>query len=343
MAKKPKAASTSDLDYVPSDQDQLKSNEGENVHLESSPRGNTHPRSPTLEVRFNEFGPTPPPSPSPTTVPILMAPVPPPVTSQRTSTTPIASTAPLPPPIITQATTTTTTTEPPVVVNVSDTRAATKGIDIPVTSKPLSPPPSTESDTVLGVADMEYDSIYYSPYHVLSDDDDDAPITKRHLKDVNEKLDRLLASSSTSSNSAYSDTAVKALIETSIQKHDESIQTATKTVDASTLSCKNASAEVGNIIEDANIFLDSLKGVTESNANKVNSAIDSLSKSLQGEQQKFEVVRASLKTNEIVLLSSISSRLNKLQNNLAMENKVMDELALCDNPKLFLLSLPCFR
>lgn len=82
------------------------------------------------------------------------------------------------------------------------------------------------------------------------------------------------------------------------------------------------------MIEDAKVFLDSLKGVAESNATKFNSAIDSLSNSLQGEQQKFEMVRDSLQVDQTTLLTSTSTRLDKLQNDLAMENKFMDQLAL---------------
>ncbi|CAI9259338.1 unnamed protein product [Lactuca saligna] len=167
-----------------------------------------------------------------------------------------------------------------------------------------------------------------SPYHVLSDEDDDYPFTKRHFKDLNAKLDKLLASTSSSSSSAYADAAIKALIETSIQQPDECIKQATMAVLASSFSCKNASDNVAKIIEDAQTFHDSLKVATESNANKVNSAIDSLSKSLQGEQKKFEMVHDSLKAYQTTFLSSISSRLEKLQDDLALENKLRDELAL---------------
>lgn len=52
MAQKPKASSLSDSDFVPSDGDQEKSAEGEDVENEGSPRGNTPPRSPTPEVHL---------------------------------------------------------------------------------------------------------------------------------------------------------------------------------------------------------------------------------------------------------------------------------------------------
>ncbi|CAI9283917.1 unnamed protein product [Lactuca saligna] len=191
---------------------------------------------PTPEVRLHESVSTPHHYPSHTTMPISIAPPPPTVTSQPTSTPPIASTVPLPPPIITQA-----------------------------TPQPLRP----------------------------------------NL--------RLL---------------LMYLIWGHLPKHDDSIQQATKAVDSSSLSCKNASINVAKIIEDSQMFLDSLTGVAKSNANKANSVVDSLSKSLQDEHQKIEMVRDSLKADQTAFLPSISCRLDKLQNELAMENKVMDELAL---------------
>ncbi|CAI9304193.1 unnamed protein product [Lactuca saligna] len=76
MAKKPKTTSPSDSDYVPSDHDHCKSAKGNDVHLEGSPRGDTPPHSPSLEVPLNDSIPIPPPStPSHTTTPISIAPL----------------------------------------------------------------------------------------------------------------------------------------------------------------------------------------------------------------------------------------------------------------------------
>jgi len=43
---------------------------------------------------------------------------------------------------------------------------------------------------------MNFDSVYYSPFQVQSDEEDDAPVTKKHLRELNEKVAQLLASSS---------------------------------------------------------------------------------------------------------------------------------------------------
>ncbi|XP_023734159.1 uncharacterized protein LOC111882023 [Lactuca sativa] len=105
-------------------------------------------------------------------------------TTTTTTTTWAHYTAPTPP----------VTTEPPVTIEPS------------TTTKPLSPTPSTDTTPVLGGEDLEFDSTYFSPYRVQSDEDEDAPVTKCHLKAVNDKLDQLLSSSS---SGAYSDDSLK--------------------------------------------------------------------------------------------------------------------------------------
>ncbi|XP_023729154.1 proline-rich receptor-like protein kinase PERK2 [Lactuca sativa] len=176
MAKKFKSPS-------PSSSKNEEEDEEEEIH-HVSPRGNTHPRSPTPTEPLHDKLPTPPPSPK-QTVPISVAPVPPLTTSQTTTSIPPPPpvttipifTTPIPPPIISQSTST-TIPEPTIRVNVSDTGATTE-TEPPVTSKPLSPSPSTDSGATLGGATDEFVSIYYSPYRLPTDDDDEALVTRQ--------------------------------------------------------------------------------------------------------------------------------------------------------------------
>ena len=122
---------------------------------------------------------------------------------------------------------------------------------------------------VLGGKDLEFDSSYFSPYHVQSDEDEDAPVTKHHLKAVNDKLDQLLSSSSTG---AYSDATLKALFSSVVKEHDASLsavakasdastsqcQKASLAVEASTKECKDATTKVDKLVYEARLFLDSL-------------------------------------------------------------------------------------
>ncbi|KAL7613861.1 hypothetical protein Lser_V15G06525 [Lactuca serriola] len=311
-AHKSKAPSSNDSDYVPSDQQPEPESSDEEVSQHESPlRGNLHPPSPAHEGNRS--------SPHPSTiqsVPITIAPCPPPISSSTKTSIPIST------PLFTELTTTTATTEPQVRVNISYTGAPTSGTEPLITSKPQSPPPSPQSDIVLGGAEMEFDSVYFSPYRVQSDDDDDAPVTKRYLKDLNDKLDQLLSSSSSTPSEAYSEVAIKALLATFVMAHDSSITNAVNVVEASTSSCQKASIAVEASTNDC-------KQATEKkNSQMVNASADNLTSSLQAEKKHFEEARQSIKSDYTQLQSYVHTRLDELQADLAMENKFMDELAL---------------
>ncbi|XP_052620068.1 uncharacterized protein LOC128126361 [Lactuca sativa] len=194
-----------DSEYVPPKQKNAPSSDSENKSSdeEALGRGDTPPRSPTPEIQVRSLPPSPPPVTIPTSIPPI---------SQTTTSQPLTS-IPIPTPIFTD-TTSTTTTKPtfiipkPPVTEPTFTTEPHLTTEAPTSSKPLSPTPSTETTLILGGEDLEFDSIYFSPYQVQSEDDDDEPITKRHLKAVNDKLDQLLSSSSLG---AYSDAALNAL------------------------------------------------------------------------------------------------------------------------------------
>ncbi|XP_023766125.1 uncharacterized protein LOC111914655 [Lactuca sativa] len=206
MAKKSKTPSPSGSDHNEED-------DKEEIPHHESPRGNTPPQSPTPTHPLNDKIPSPPLSPSKTTVPLLVAPTPPPTTSQTTAPPPVStipvSITPLPPPIISHATTT-TTTQSTVNVNVSDTGANIETVP-PVTSKPLSPTPSSDSNPILGGAKFEFDSTYYSPYRIPSEEDEYAPTTKKQIDSIHETLDLLI-----DSTKKYNDVALKSFMDTSL-------------------------------------------------------------------------------------------------------------------------------
>ncbi|XP_023738131.1 extensin-like [Lactuca sativa] len=234
--------------------------ESESSEDEASGRGDTLPRSPTPEIPVRSH----PPSPRPVTIPVSIPPILPFPTTQPSTIIPI------PTPIFTDTTTTTTTTgahstapTPPVTTEPPITT------EPPTTTKPLSPTPSTDTTPVLGSEDLEFDSTYFSPYRVQSDEDDDERVTKRHLKAFNDKLDQLLSSSS---YGAYSEAALKALFSSVVQEHNASLSDAAKAIDASTSQChkaylaveastkecKEATAEFDKLVSEAHLFLDSL-------------------------------------------------------------------------------------
>ncbi|KAL7603436.1 hypothetical protein Lser_V15G20514 [Lactuca serriola] len=149
---------------------------------------------------------------------------------------------------------------------------------------------------------MEFDSFYYSPYRVQNEQDDDASITKKHIKELNAKLDTLMASSS--SHHPYSEAAIQTMLDSFVKAHDASISNATAAITAST------------------------KGAATLNASKVTSSITKLEEAFSAEKQNFATLRQDIQKDNVALLSSLNEHFTKLQANLAMENSVMDELAL---------------
>nr|KAJ0184979.1 hypothetical protein LSAT_V11C900506550 [Lactuca sativa] len=170
-----------------------------------------------------------------------------------------------------------------------------------------------------------------------SNDDDDEPITKRHLKAVNDKLDQLLSSSS---SGAYSDAALKALFSSVVAEHSVTLSAATKAieastsqcqqaslaVDASTKECKDATAKVNKLVSEAHLFLESLQAAAAKNAQIVNASVENLQRSLQSERSNHEAARQAIEEANEMLHADVNERLTQLEAELAVENRIMDEL-----------------
>nr|KAJ0188056.1 hypothetical protein LSAT_V11C900503890 [Lactuca sativa] len=294
----------SDLEYVPPKQKNAPPSESESeiCDEEASGRGETPPHSHTPEISVRSS----PPSPPPITIPI-------------------------PTPIFTDTTTTTTTTKP------DSTVPNPPVTEPPPSSKHLSPTPSTETTPILGGDDLEFDSTYFSPYRAQTDDDDDEPVTKRHLKVVNDKLDQLLSSSS---SGAYSDAALKALFSSIIVEHRATLSAIAKAieastsqcqqdslvVDVSTKECKDATAEDDKLVSEAHLFLDSLQAAAAKNAQTVNASVENLQRSLQSERSILEAARQAIEEANETLHANFNERLTQLEAKLAVENRIMDEL-----------------
>ena len=110
-------------------------------------------------------------------------------------------------------TTTTTTGEPPVNVNASDAGKKTSGFVTSTTRPPVSPRPDLTSEDYLGGDGLDFDTFHYSPFSIQEESDDNAPLTQRHLKELNTKLDNLLASVAGSSRHAYSEATIKSFLD----------------------------------------------------------------------------------------------------------------------------------
>lgn len=146
-----------------------------------------------------------------------------------------------------------------------------------------------------------------------SDDDDDAPITKHYLKELNEKLDKLMASSST--QSSLSEFSIKGMVATLVKEDDASISKATSAIDASTKVCMEVTKKVDKLISNVNIFLESLQGAATQNADKMNASVQTLTRSLHQEKKLFEVLRQNLSSDQVKHQAPVNERFNQLQEN----------------------------
>ncbi|XP_023729838.1 pectinesterase inhibitor 10-like [Lactuca sativa] len=124
---------------------------------------------------------------------------------------------------------------------------------------------------------------------------------------------------------------VNAFLDNAFEQYTEAIDKSTKTVDASTFACNKATTDVAELINNIQIFLDSLKGHVDDNAAKVNASVDSLSKSLQEEKLNSKGSIGSRgsgnnfaeKTEHAVFQSCAGDVLNMLNNVLQAHDSIL--------------------
>ncbi|KAL7618093.1 hypothetical protein Lser_V15G04599 [Lactuca serriola] len=173
---------------------------------------------------------------------------------------------------------------------------------------------------------MTFDSVYFSPFQVQSDEEDDAPVTKKHLKELNEKVDLLLASSS-NQQSSLSEAALQKIVDAFSRAQHDSVASATAAIDASTKACEAATAKVDKLFSDASSLLKSLQESVDYTKTTLEPIVQQLAKFVSMELTSFATLRQSLIDDNSALRASIDERLAKLQEDLAAENSLMDVLA----------------
>ncbi|CAI9299727.1 unnamed protein product [Lactuca saligna] len=189
------------------------------------------------------------------------------------------------------ATTTTSNVDPPVSVNGSDAGAGASGFTVSYYTLPIS------------------------------------TIRQGQLKSIKKKLDSLLESTKASYSDSYSQEAVKALIKTTLKEHATNLEKENKAVEYSAVTCKEATKKVDKLISDARSFMRTFQSSNEINTTKVNAVISNLSSSLKTEMEALTHVRTGLQHDNNEFQNTISSKIDKLHNELAMENKIVDQLA----------------
>lgn len=139
-------------------------------------------------------------------------------------------------PLFNESTTITTTTisTPPVIVNESNMGAGASGVTIGPCSTTISHLHDDYPATIFGDDWDDFQYFHFSPFNVKqSSDDKYAPMTKRQLKPLNEKLDTLIESSKASLSSEYSHNSYKSLFETLTKEHVVNLAASTKFIENS--------------------------------------------------------------------------------------------------------------
>ncbi|CAI9282553.1 unnamed protein product [Lactuca saligna] len=250
--------------------------------------------------------------------PIIIAPCPPVLLSLSQAQTPLFTDS--------TATTTTSNVETLITVNTSDAGAGALVFSVGHSTPPISPFHQDDPDMIYGADDDEFIEFTYSPFNIRTESDDEAPVTRVQLKAINEKLDLLLQSSKASSSEDYLQPTIKYFFETLTKEHSAKLEKTNKVVDASASVCNDTTEKVDKLITNPRLFMEKFQSSFECNTIKANEVISSLGSTLKTEKAKLEQVRCGPQTDNVELNSFILSKITKLQDELAAENKIMDAL-----------------
>ncbi|CAI9302917.1 unnamed protein product [Lactuca saligna] len=129
------------------------------------------------------------------------------------------------------------------------------GFTFGTSTSPLSALRHEDPDTIYGVDEDDFGGFTYSLFNIMTESDDDAPVTLGKLKAINEKLDLLIQFSKTSTNDDYSQAMIKSFLETLTKEHTTNPEKTNQIVDASASICKETTEKVDKLINDARSFM----------------------------------------------------------------------------------------
>ncbi|CAI9291651.1 unnamed protein product [Lactuca saligna] len=135
-----------------------------------------------------------------------------------------------------------------------------------------------------------------NPFQIRIESKDEVAITKWQLQSLHEKIDQLLLASKDSSSEAYSKAVVESLFERTTKEHKSNV------------------AKMNKAVAD---FVEVCKTMTEKNLGPV----------FKVEKDNWQDLRKGLQKDHETFQTSIISQITKLQDDLAMESKDMDALA----------------
>ncbi|CAI9298585.1 unnamed protein product [Lactuca saligna] len=274
------------------DQGPVRNEEDKHVHNEPAILTKVPSQNHEVTPPLNDYVPSPPPSPKITTsTPITIASCHPPVSSQPpTSITVLV-------PIFTESTIPPKASTAPISsINISDMGANTSGFSRHVTPS-ISLIHTDDLYMIFGDDEDDMGRFTYSPFQFRIDSEDEASATKGELKSHHDKIDQLILASKASSSETYSKEAVESILERVIKEHATNASTMTKnTYDSSTFTA--------------------------------NKAIQNVSAIFKAERENFVELRKEFQSDNQAFQSSTDAKISKLQEELALERKIMDALAI---------------
>ena len=98
------------------------------------------------------------------------------------------------------------------------------------------------------------------------------------------------------------------------------------TVSASVEVCKSTTEKVDKLIFETTNFMETYQTTYNNNTSSVNEALQNLGAMFKNEMLNLEKIRTGLQQDHASFQTSLTSKITKIQDDLAMENKIMDTL-----------------
>ncbi|CAI9274242.1 unnamed protein product [Lactuca saligna] len=217
---------------------------------------------------------------------------------------------------------------PEVTVTVSDTGAKTS-VFTPYVSSSISYIRNDDPNMIFGDDGVDDDlgGFTYSPFQIRTKSEDETTVSKGQLKATLEKLDQLLLASKASSSDAYSKENVDSLFERITKEHAENATKMNTTVLEYADVCKSTTEKVDKLIVETTTFMENYIPTYNNNTASANEAIQNLGAMFKTEKINLKKIRTGFQQDHTSFQTSFTSKITKLQDDLAMENKVMDALA----------------
>ncbi|CAI9296982.1 unnamed protein product [Lactuca saligna] len=149
---------------------------------------------------------------------------------------------------------------------------------------------------------------------------------KGQLKSLHEKIDQLLLASKASSFEAYSITTIKSFSERIMKEHAENDAKLNREVSESADVCKSTTEKVDKLIFETNTFMENYRTTYNNNTTSVNEALQNLGAMLKTEKITLEKICIGLQQDHASFQTSLTLQISKLQDDLAIESKIIDAL-----------------